>query len=226
MSGSGTRILIVDDHDMVRLGLRTYLTMEDDFHVIGEASNGKEALERLKHLQETGEELPDIILMDLMMPQMDGVEATREVCRQYTSVKVVLLTSFLEDEKVVQAIEAGAVTYVMKTVAADELAHVIRSAARGFQMMNSDVSQALTRGLRQRTAHGQEDSSEGLTVREKEVLLLIADGKTNKDISEELHISIKTVKTHVSNLLMKCEAQDRTQLAIYAHRKGWAVNNG
>jgi NarL family two-component system response regulator LiaR len=215
-----TKIMIVDDHDMVRLGLRTYLTMEDDFDVIGEAANGKEAVEKIKRSLNGDEENPDVILMDLMMPLMDGVEATREVCRLYPTVKVVLLTSFLEDEKVVQAIEAGAVTYVMKTVAADELAHVIRSAARGFQMMNADVSQALTRGLRQRSAVGREEA-EGLTVREKEVLLLISDGKTNKDISEELHISIKTVKTHVSNLLMKCEVEDRTQLAIYAHRKGW-----
>lgn len=215
-----TKIMIVDDHDMVRLGLRTYLTMEDDFDVIGEATNGKEAVETVKRSLDGNAEKPDVILMDLMMPHMDGVEATREVCRLYPTVKVVLLTSFLEDEKVVQAIEAGAVTYVMKTVAADELAHVIRSAARGFQMMNADVSQALTRGLRQRSVIGR-DEAEGLTVREKEVLLLIADGKTNKDISEELHISIKTVKTHVSNLLMKCEVEDRTQLAIYAHRRGW-----
>jgi two-component system, NarL family, response regulator LiaR len=219
-----TKIMIVDDHDMVRLGLRTYLTMEDDFDVIGEAANGKEAVEKIKRSLNGDEENPDVILMDLMMPLMDGVEATREVCRLYPTVKVVLLTSFLEDEKVVQAIEAGAVTYVMKTVAADELAHVIRSAARGFQMMNADVSQALTRGLRQRSAVGREEA-EGLTVREKEVLLLISDGKTNKDISEELHISIKTVKTHVSNLLMKCEVEDRTQLAIYAHRKGWINTN-
>lgn len=217
-----TKIMIVDDHDMVRLGLRTYLSMEADFHVMGEAVNGKEAIEKLSCIQDE-EGKPDVILMDLMMPHMDGVEATREVCRLIPTVKVVLLTSFLEDEKVVQAIEAGAVTYVMKTVSADELAHVIRSASRGFQMMNADVSQALTRGLRQRSAVGREES-EGLTVREKEVLLLIADGKTNKDISEELHISIKTVKTHVSNLLMKCELEDRTQLAIYAHRKGWIHN--
>ncbi|MFK7693587.1 response regulator [Paenibacillus sp. HJGM_3] len=215
-----TRILIVDDHDMVRLGLRTYLTMEDDFDVIGEASDGQEAVDRIRRSLNGDGDKPDVILMDLMMPRLDGVEATRQVCQLDPTIKIVLLTSFLEDEKVVQAIEAGAVTYVMKTVAADELAQVIRSTARGFQMMSADVSQALTRGLRQRSVAGREET-EGLTAREKEVLLLIADGKANKEISEELHISIKTVKTHVSNLLMKCEVEDRTQLAIYAHRKGW-----
>lgn len=214
------KIMVVDDHDMVRLGLKTYLAMESDFLVTGEAVNGKEALELLKGAAEDG--LPDMILMDLMMPLMDGVDTTREVSRLYPHVKVILLTSFLEDEKVLQAIEAGAITYVLKTVSSDELAHVIRSSYRGLQVMNSEVSQALTRGLRQRSTQSGQDDGAGLTSREMEVMLLIADGKSNKDIADELHISIKTVKTHVSNLLMKCEVEDRTQLAIYAHRKGWS----
>jgi NarL family two-component system response regulator LiaR len=214
------KIMVVDDHDMVRLGLKTYLAMEADFLVMGEAANGKEALELLKGVAEDG--LPDMILMDLMMPLMDGVDTTREVSRLYPQVKVILLTSFLEDEKVLQAIEAGAITYVLKTVSSDELAHVIRSSFRGLQVMNSEVSQALTRGLRQRSTQSGQDDGAGLTSREMEVMLLIADGKSNKDIADELHISIKTVKTHVSNLLMKCEVEDRTQLAIYAHRKGWS----
>ncbi|TNJ55601.1 response regulator transcription factor [Paenibacillus hemerocallicola] len=214
------KIMVVDDHDMVRLGLKTYLAMESDFLVTGEAANGKEALELLKGVAEDG--LPDMILMDLMMPLMDGVDTTREVSRLYPQVKVILLTSFLEDEKVLQAIEAGAITYVLKTVSSDELAHVIRSSYRGLQVMNSEVSQALTRGLRQRSTQSGQDDGAGLTSREMEVMLLIADGKSNKDIADELHISIKTVKTHVSNLLMKCEVEDRTQLAIYAHRKGWS----
>lgn len=218
--GNVIKLMIVDDHDMVRLGLKTYLSMESDFLVTGEAANGKDALEQLKG---TGQDsLPDMILMDLMMPLMDGVETTREVSRLYPQVKVILLTSFLEDEKVLQAIEAGAITYVLKTVSSDELAHVIRSSYRGLQVMNSEVSQALTRGLRQRSTQSGQDDGAGLTSREMEVMLLIADGKSNKDIADELHISIKTVKTHVSNLLMKCEAEDRTQLAIYAHRKGWS----
>ncbi|MDF2719637.1 MAG: LuxR family transcriptional regulator [Paenibacillus sp.] len=218
--GNVIKLMIVDDHDMVRLGLKTYLSMESDFLVTGEAANGKDALEQLKG---TGQDsLPDMILMDLMMPLMDGVETTREVSRLYPQVKVILLTSFLEDEKVLQAIEAGAITYVLKTVSSDELAHVIRSSYRGLQVMNSEVSQALTRGLRQRSTQSGQDDGAGLTSREMEVMLLIADGKSNKDIADELHISIKTVKTHVSNLLMKCEVEDRTQLAIYAHRKGWS----
>lgn len=213
------KVMIVDDHDMVRLGLKTYLLMEPCIEVAGEAGSGQEALQFLGELQKNSGQLPDVILMDLMMPGMNGIEATAEVLRQYPSIKVVMLTSFLEEDKVVKAIEAGAISYVLKTIQADELVQVIVGASRGLPVFVSEVSQALTRGLRQRTA---QNDDEGFTVREKEVLLLIADGKTNKEISDELHISIKTVKTHVSNLLMKCALEDRTQLAIYAHRKGWA----
>ncbi len=214
------KVMIVDDHDMVRLGLRTYLSMTPDMTVVGEARNGREALERLDAGFQEGH--PDIVLMDLMMPEMDGVETTRQVAVKYPDTKVIVLTSFMEDEKVVQAMEAGAVSYILKTVSSEELVYAIRGAYRGMPVMNAEISQALARGIRQRST--QQQNGEGLTMREKEVLLLIADGKTNKEIAEELHISIKTVKTHVSNLLMKCGLDDRTQLAIYAHRKGLAGN--
>lgn len=213
-------VMIVDDHDMVRLGLKTYLLMEPRIRVAGEAGSGPDALKQLERLAAAGpDQLPDVMLMDLMMPGMDGIETTAEVLKRYPAIKVVMLTSFLEEEKVVKAIEAGAISYVLKTIQAEQLIHVIDGASRGMPVLVSEVSQALTRGLRQRTAQNDE---EGFTVREKEVLLLIADGKSNKEISDELHISIKTVKTHVSNLLMKCGLEDRTQLAIYAHRKGLA----
>jgi NarL family two-component system response regulator LiaR len=210
------KIMIVDDHDMVRVGLRTYLSLEPDLQIIAEAVHGKEALDKLK--VGFAEGLPDVILMDLTMPVMDGIEATKLITEQFSQIKVIMLTSFLEEAKVVEAVEAGAISYVLKTVSSDQLVHAVQSAYRGMPVMNSEVSLALTRGLRQRSANSDE---EALTIREREVLMLIADGKSNKDISEELHISIKTVKTHVSNLLMKCELEDRTQLAIYAHRKGW-----
>ncbi|CAH1206682.1 MULTISPECIES: response regulator [Paenibacillus] len=215
MSGK-VNIMIVDDHDMVRMGLKTYLMLEPAFHVVAEAGNGQDALDQLRRLGK--EELPDLILMDLMMPIMNGAEATQAVMSEFPGMKIVMLTSFLEDDLVVQAIEAGAVSYVLKTVSAEELIYALQGAHRGMPVMTGDVSQALTRGIRQRTARENES---GLTEREKEVLLLIAEGKSNKDIGEELHISIKTVKTHVSNLLMKCEMDDRTQLAIYAYRQGW-----
>ncbi|WP_139996451.1 response regulator [Paenibacillus paridis] len=211
------KIMIVDDHDMVRTGLRTYLMLEPKFEVIAEASNGQAAIDLLA--ESTEEKRPQIILMDLMMPGMDGIEATRSIVAKYPTMKIVMLTSFLEDDKVYGAIEAGAVSYVLKTVSAEELIYAISGAFKGMPVMTADVSQALTRGLRQRTA---QSGDEGLTEREKEVLLLIADGQSNKEIAEELHISVKTVKTHVSNLLMKCELDDRTQLAVLAHRKGWA----
>lgn len=218
---STVNVMIVDDHDMVRAGLKTYMMLEPALKVVAEAGNGKEALVKLAALQ--ADEQPHVLLVDLMMPVMDGVETTREVTKLYPGIKIVMLTSFLEEAKVVQAVEAGAMNYVLKTVSSDQLVETVLSAARGVPVMNSEVSLALTRGLRQRTAP---DEADELTAREKEVLLLIAEGKTNKDISEELHISIKTVKTHVSNLLMKCELEDRTQLAIYAHRKGWIGKTG
>jgi NarL family two-component system response regulator LiaR len=211
------KIMIVDDHDMVRIGLRTYLMLEPKLEVMAEAGNGAEALDYLATCSE--QQRPDIILMDLMMPVMDGIEATKAVTARYPGIRIVMLTSFLEDDKVYGAIEAGAVSYVLKTVSAEELIYAINGAFKGMPVMTADVSQALTRGLRQRTA---QSGDEDLTDREKEVLLLIADGLSNKEIAEELHISIKTVKTHVSNLLMKCELEDRTQLAVLAHRKGWA----
>ncbi|GIO68135.1 response regulator transcription factor [Paenibacillus sp. FSL M7-1455] len=210
------KVMIVDDHEMVRMGLKTYLMLEPSIEVVGEADNGSKVVDWLKNA--APEQFPDLILMDLMMPVMNGVETTRAVLAEFPAMKIVILTSFLEDELVVDAVEAGAVSYVLKTVSADELIYALQGANRGMPVMTGDVSQALTRGIRQRTVQG--DSS-GLTEREKEVLLLIAEGKSNKEIAEELHISIKTVKTHVSNLLMKCELEDRTQLAIYAHRKGW-----
>jgi len=209
------RVMIVDDHDMVRTGLKTYLMLEPKFDVRAEAGSGEEALKLLESMDAGS--LPHIILMDLMMPGMDGVETTRAVLERWPDIRIVMLTSFLEDDKVLAAVEAGATSYVLKTVSAEELIYALNGAARGMPVMTSDVSQALTRGLRMRNAQGTE---EGLTEREKEVLLLIAEGRSNKEIADELHISIKTVKTHVSNLLMKCELEDRTQLAVYAHRKG------
>ncbi|USB32441.1 response regulator transcription factor [Paenibacillus sp. YPG26] len=216
MSGETVKVMIVDDHDMVRMGLKTYLMLDPRFQVIAEASDGKQVVDMLTAAEDGI--VPDLILMDLMMPVMNGAEATKALLARYPNLKIVILTSFLEDDLVVQAIEAGAVSYVLKTVSAEELIYALQGAYRGMPVMTGDVAQALTRGLRQRTVQNDEY---GLTEREKEVLLLIAEGKTNKDIGEELHISIKTVKTHVSNLLMKCELEDRTQLAIYAHRQGW-----
>jgi NarL family two-component system response regulator LiaR len=215
------RVMIVDDHDMVRTGLKTYLMLEPKFEVCAEAGSGEEALRALESME--ADRLPHMILMDLMMPGMDGVETTRAVLARWPDIRVVMLTSFLEDDKVLAAVEAGATSYVLKTVSAEELIYALNGAARGMPVMTSDVSQALTRGLRQRSA---QESDDGLTEREKEVLLLIAEGRSNKEIAEELHISVKTVKTHVSNLLMKCELEDRTQLAVYAHRNGLVKPKG
>ncbi|TJY41039.1 response regulator transcription factor [Cohnella pontilimi] len=211
-------VLIVDDHEMVRMGLKTYLMLDSRFDVIGEASGGQDAVRKLTEGGYNGK-MPHLVLMDLMMPDMNGVETTKMLLERFPELRIIILTSFLEDDKIVEAIEAGAVSYVLKTVSADELLYAMQGALKNMPVMSSDVSQALTRGLRKRSVQHED---EGLTEREREVLLLIAEGKSNKEIGDELHISVKTVKTHVSNLLMKCEMEDRTQLAIYAHRKGWA----
>lgn len=218
MSGqTSVKIVIVDDHDMVRLGLKTYLMLEPTFNVVGEFSNGHECSQFIANTP--ADQHPDLILMDLMMPVLDGIEATKVCIKHNPNLKIIMLTSFLEDEKVFAAIEAGAISYVLKTVSAEELIFAIKGAVQGMPVMTSEISQALTRGLRMKK-QAKEDA-EGFTDREFEVLLLIAEGMSNKEIAEELHISIKTVKTHVSNLLMKCQLEDRTQLAVLAHRRGW-----
>src|SRR5437899_2558887 len=168
--GASIRVMIVDDHDMVRLGLKTFLMLEPKFRVIGEASNGLEAFEALQkraqleaNRQQAAadfsdlEEMPDVILMDLMMPIMDGVEATAKIITQFPKIKIIVLTSFLEEDKVVKAIEAGAVSYVLKTITSDQLIHVIQGAFYGMPVMNTEVSQALTRGLRQRSLQGEDE---------------------------------------------------------------------
>ena len=168
---SKIKVMIVDDHDMVRMGLKTYLMQDPGFEVIAEAGDGREAVEMLERGLPEG--LPDIILMDLMMPNMNGAEATREVRNRFPDMKIVILTSFLEDDLVVQAVEAGAVSYVLKTVSAEELIYALQGAYRGMPVMTGEVAQALTRGLRQRTVQGDDS---GMTEREKEVLLLAPDG--------------------------------------------------
>jgi NarL family two-component system response regulator LiaR len=152
------KVMIVDDHDMVRTGLRTYLMLEPKLEAIAEAGSGQAAIDLLATL--APERRPDIILMDLMMPGMDGIETTKRIIAAYPDMKIVMLTSFLEDDKVYGAIEAGAVSYVLKTVSAEELIYAITGAYKGMPVMTSDVSQALTRGLRQRTA---QSGDEGLT---------------------------------------------------------------
>lgn len=205
------RVLLVDDHEMVRMGLAAYLTTEADIEVIGEASCGEEGVKLAL------EKKPDVILMDLVMDGMDGIEATKRITAQLDGAKVIVLTSFIDDEKVYPVIEAGALSYLLKTSRAPEIAQAIRSAAIGEPVLEAKVTGKMMARMRQ----GQKELlHDRLTAREKEVLVLIADGKTNQEIADELIIGIKTVKTHVSNILNKLEVEDRTQIAIYAHRNG------
>ncbi|WP_077615688.1 response regulator [Caenibacillus caldisaponilyticus] len=200
------KVLIVDDHDMVRRGLRAYLEIEDDIEIVGEASDGDEVLERVEALR------PDVILMDLIMERVDGIEATKQVLAQHPECRVIVLTSFYDDEKVFPALEAGATSYLLKTASAEEIVEAIRKAVRGDSVIDAKVAGKMLHRFRDaRPKHEQ------LTSREREVLILIAKGKSNAEIAEELYIGIKTVKTHVSNILSKLGVSDRTQAAIYAH---------
>ncbi|TGB05282.1 response regulator [Halobacillus salinus] len=200
------RVLVVDDHDVVRKGVIAYLETEDDLDIIGEASSGYDGAALAKELK------PDVILMDLMMEQGDGIEATEEIMKSETC-KIIILTSYYDDEKVFPALEAGAFSYMLKTSSADEIAEAIRKAARGENVIEEKVaSKMMTRFSKKKAPH------EELTNREMEVLLCIGEGLTNLEISEKLYIGIKTVKTHVSNILSKLDVHDRTQAAVYVHR--------
>ncbi|MBF0705965.1 response regulator transcription factor [Alkalihalobacillus hwajinpoensis] len=205
------KMMIVDDHDMVRKGLKAYLLTEPDFQIVGEASNGKEAVTLVNEMN------PDVILMDLIMPEMSGIEATKEIMTVRPNTKIIIITSFYDDEQVFPAIEAGAFSYLLKTASADEIISTIRKAVQDESVIEQKVAQKMMNQLRSNQKKSLHDD---LTKREKEVLLLIGEGKTNNQIAEELYIGLKTVKTHVSNILGKLGVNDRTQAAVYAIRNG------
>jgi NarL family two-component system response regulator LiaR len=202
------KILIVDDHSVVRQGLRMFLSLDPDLEVVGEASNGQEAIEKVEKLN------PDVVLMDLLMPVMDGITATQTIRRDYSDSEVIALTSVLEDASVVNAVRAGAIGYLLKDTQADELCRAIKAAADGQVQLSPRAAERLMREIR------APESPEKLTERETDVLRLLASGMANKEIAAEMHISETTVKTHVSNILMKLGVPSRTQAALYAVRIG------
>ncbi|QGZ45122.1 response regulator [Bacillus velezensis] len=203
------RVLLIDDHEMVRMGLAAFLEAQPDIEVAGEASHGQQGVDLAAAL------LPDVILMDLVMDGMDGIEATKQICAKLNDPKIIVLTSFIDDDKVYPVIEAGALSYLLKTSKAAEIAEAIRAAAKGEPKLESKVAGKVLSRLR----HSENQlPHETLTKRELEILCLVAEGKTNKEIGEELFITIKTVKTHITNILSKLDVSDRTQAAVYAHR--------
>lgn len=206
------RVLLVDDHVVVRRGLRLVFDLEDDLEVVGEAGDGREALERVAELK------PDVVVMDLLMPVMNGVEATRAIRSRHPDVEVVALTSVLEDRLVVDAVEAGAAGYLLKETRPDELFEAVRAAARGEVRLDPRAQQRLVRELR--SPKRPTDAAEPLTERELDVLRHIAAGATNKSIARDLGVGEATVKSHVSNLLAKLGLKSRTQAALHAVREG------
>lgn len=211
------KVLLVDDHAVVVKGLQFFLRMQSDIEVVGEAVNGKDALRIMPELK------PDVVLMDLLMPEMNGIEATRRIRQIYPETKVIMLTSFSEQDQVVPAIKAGANGYLLKDVQPDELVEAIRGVYHGKAQLHPRVTEHLMTHLADNAPEPAADSPiESLTPRELEVLRLIALGKSNKEIAGEVHITEKTVKTHVSNLLAKLGLHARTQAAIYAIKHGLA----
>ncbi|MED4202436.1 response regulator transcription factor [Neobacillus mesonae] len=203
------RVVFVDDHEMVRIGVSSYLSAQPDIEVVGEAENGKKGVEMALKLR------PDIILMDLVMKEMDGIEATRQIIEQWPEAKIIIVTSFLDDEKVYPALEAGATSYMLKTSKASEIAKAVRATYQGQSVLEPEVTGKMMMKMRKKSEHLPH---EDLTSREMEILLLMTEGKTNQDIADELYIALKTVKTHVSNILSKLNVQDRTQAVIYAFK--------
>ncbi len=221
-SGERIRILIVDDHAMVRQGLRTFLELQDasalPIEVVGGAVNGVGAVELARRTQ------PDIVLLDLVMPEMDGIMATPKIIEASPRSRVIILTSFGEEDKVLPAIRAGAQGYLLKDIPPNELVQAVREVYLGKVQLHPEVAKKLMSVVaakeEPRANRVATPTDNGLTEREQEVLHLIADGRNNREIAEKLVISEKTVKTHVSNILSKLHLDDRTQAAIYALRHG------
>lgn len=203
-----TRIVIADDHSVVRQGLRMFLSIGGEFEVVGEARDGEEAVRLSAELK------PDVVLMDLLMPVMDGITAIGKIREAQPEVEVIALTSVLEDASVVGAVRAGAIGYLLKNTEGNELRRAVRAAALGQVQLSPEAAARLMAGLR------QPEQSESLTARETDVLKLIAAGKSNKEIALDLAIGERTVKTHASNIMGKLNVQSRTQAALYAVRAG------
>jgi two-component system, NarL family, response regulator LiaR len=202
------RILITDDHGVVRQGLRMFLSLDPEFEVVGEAENGQEALEMARELE------PDVVLMDLLMPVMDGIKATRAIRSELPEVEVMALTSVLEGASVTRAVRAGAIGYLLKDADAEELHRAIRGAAEGRVQLAPEAAARLMREV------SAPENPEALTDRETEVLTLVARGKSNRQIASELFVEEQTVKSHVLNILRKLGVQSRTQAALHAVRTG------
>lgn len=201
------KILFADDHEMVRIGVSAYLSTQPDMEVVAEADDGAIAVEKALELK------PDVILMDLVMKEMDGIEATKQIIEAWPEAKIIIVTSFLDDEKVYPALEAGATSYMLKTSKASKIADAIRATYKGESILEPEVTGKIMTKMRQ----GHEDAlHDQLTKRELEILMLMAEGKSNQEIADQLYIALKTVKVHVSNILSKLDVQDRTQAVIYA----------
>lgn len=204
------KILLVDDQSLIRRGLKALLSFESDFQVVGEADNGEIAIHQVEVLQ------PDVVLMDIRMPIMDGVAATREISQRFPQAKVLVLTTFDDDEYVTQALQYGAVGYLLKDTPPEELAQAIRAVYKGYTQLGPGIGKKV---MAQITAP-HADRTEGweqLTPREQEILQLIAKGASNREIAQTLYISEKTVKNHVTNILSRLNLRDRTQAAIWAN---------
>ena len=230
--GDTIKVLIVDDHAVVRQGLRTFLELQDDvtsgdpsalpIQVVGEAANGVEAVDLADRLQ------PDVVLLDLVMPEMDGIEATSRIIEDSPLSRVIILTSFGEEDKVFPAIRAGAQGYLLKDIAPDDLVQAVRAVYLDQVQLHPEVARKLMSAVAAKeepATASQAALPEDLTERELEVLRLIAEGLNNREIADRLVISAKTVKTHVSNILGKLHLEDRTQAAIYALRHGLAPDD-
>jgi two-component system, NarL family, response regulator LiaR len=201
------KVVIADDHEMVRIGLAAYLTAQSDIEVIGEAVDGEDAIEKCLSLK------PDVMMIDNVMPKKTGVEASKEILQAWPEAKIMMVTSFLEDEIVYPALEAGVISYLLKTSNAQKIADAIRKTYQSESVLEPEVMAKMMKRMRNPQQSFLHDE---LTEREMEVLLLLAQGKANQDIADELFIGIKTVKTHVSNILSKLDVTDRTQAVVYA----------
>ena len=198
------KILLVDDHQMVRLGLKSYLELQEDIAEVSEAVNGKEGVEKALASR------PDVIIMDIVMPEMNGIEATLAILKEWPEAKILILTSYLDNEKIYPVLDAGAHGYMLKTSSAEEILRAVKKVAKGEFAIETEVSKKVEYHRNHIELH------EDLTARERDILGLLAKGYENQRIADELFISLKTVKTHVSNILSKLEVSDRTQAVVYA----------